>query len=334
MAIPTPSALGDVNDGWRVALTTLMSERLSLGGGGTDIGLGTGTIIEHAAQRGSPSCRPTGRPWPGRTSAGRTSPRWASATPATGGSRAVQGPSCPVPRRAPASSPAPRPPRAWPTSRCGCSATTPCTPRGRRRPAPGRTRRRRCPGWPSPAAPTRSCATSLGERVLGLPAEPRADKGMSFTESIGRQAVNFDLSDEQRALAEAAAAFFTGSASPADSRDALDVGQADRPGTGGPGPHRLRRHHDPRVGRRWRRHAAGPRGRGRAGRPGAGRTLPHHRGPGRGAAGRPPGPAVHIGEWRHRVRRPGRHLAGHRRHDGRHVPGPARRTRWSAGPRR
>jgi alkylation response protein AidB-like acyl-CoA dehydrogenase len=42
--------------------------------------------------------------------------------------------------------------------------------------------------------------------------------------------VNFDLSPEQRALAEAAASFFTASASPADARSALDAGKPVAPG--------------------------------------------------------------------------------------------------------
>ena len=58
------------------------------------------------------------------------------------------------------------------------------------------------PGWPSPAAPTRSCATSSANACSGLPAEPRADKGITFTREprppTGREPMNFDLSDEQR----------------------------------------------------------------------------------------------------------------------------------------
>ena len=42
--------------------------------------------------------------------------------------------------------------------------------------------------------------------------------------------MNFDLSDEQRALAEAAGAFFAANASPADSRAALDGGKPIAPG--------------------------------------------------------------------------------------------------------
>ena len=51
VVIPDSERLGDVDSGWRVALTTLMSERLSLGGGGTDIGMGVDAIIAHTARR-------------------------------------------------------------------------------------------------------------------------------------------------------------------------------------------------------------------------------------------------------------------------------------------
>jgi alkylation response protein AidB-like acyl-CoA dehydrogenase len=51
VVIPDSERLGDVDSGWRVALTTLMSERLSLGGGGTDIGMGIGSIIAHTARQ-------------------------------------------------------------------------------------------------------------------------------------------------------------------------------------------------------------------------------------------------------------------------------------------
>lgn len=51
VVIPDAERLGDVNDGWRVALTTLMSERLTLGGGGTEIGVSTERIAAHVASR-------------------------------------------------------------------------------------------------------------------------------------------------------------------------------------------------------------------------------------------------------------------------------------------
>jgi len=51
VVIPDSERLGDIDNGWRVALTTLMSERLSLGGGGTDIGMGIDAIVAHAAKQ-------------------------------------------------------------------------------------------------------------------------------------------------------------------------------------------------------------------------------------------------------------------------------------------
>lgn len=51
VVIPDSERLGDVGDGWRTALTTLMSERLTLGGGGTDIGVSVERMAEHVASR-------------------------------------------------------------------------------------------------------------------------------------------------------------------------------------------------------------------------------------------------------------------------------------------
>ncbi|MEU4423540.1 acyl-CoA dehydrogenase family protein [Actinoplanes sp. NPDC024001] len=48
--IPDAERLGEVGEGWRVALTTLMSERLSLGGGGTAIGPKPETVARHVAE--------------------------------------------------------------------------------------------------------------------------------------------------------------------------------------------------------------------------------------------------------------------------------------------
>jgi len=42
--VPADHLLGDVNGGWSVALTTLMNERASIGGGGGGIGLGAGSM--------------------------------------------------------------------------------------------------------------------------------------------------------------------------------------------------------------------------------------------------------------------------------------------------
>lgn len=43
--------LGEIGDGWRVALTTLMSERLTLGGGGNEIGASFEAVTRHVASR-------------------------------------------------------------------------------------------------------------------------------------------------------------------------------------------------------------------------------------------------------------------------------------------
>ncbi|MFC7273108.1 acyl-CoA dehydrogenase family protein [Paractinoplanes rhizophilus] len=50
--VPVPDAerLGEPGEGWRVALTTLMSERLSLGGGGTPIGPKPEAVARHVAE--------------------------------------------------------------------------------------------------------------------------------------------------------------------------------------------------------------------------------------------------------------------------------------------
>lgn len=51
VVIPDSERLGAVNDGWRVALTTLMNERLAVGGGGTELGVRVEPLVRHAAER-------------------------------------------------------------------------------------------------------------------------------------------------------------------------------------------------------------------------------------------------------------------------------------------
>ncbi|MGC4998462.1 acyl-CoA dehydrogenase family protein [Streptomyces sp. DT195] len=51
VVIPDSERLGAVNDGWRVALTTLMNERLAVGGGGTELGVRAEPLVRHAAAR-------------------------------------------------------------------------------------------------------------------------------------------------------------------------------------------------------------------------------------------------------------------------------------------
>jgi alkylation response protein AidB-like acyl-CoA dehydrogenase len=58
--VPDDHRLGDVNQGWTVALTTLMNERAAIGGGGASGGIGPGRLIEllqHSGQAKDPILR-------------------------------------------------------------------------------------------------------------------------------------------------------------------------------------------------------------------------------------------------------------------------------------
>src|SRR2546421_4560582 len=49
--VPAVNLLGEVDGGWRVAITTLMNERLAIGGGGSELGIGIDELLRHAAAR-------------------------------------------------------------------------------------------------------------------------------------------------------------------------------------------------------------------------------------------------------------------------------------------
>ncbi len=49
--IPDSERLGEPGEGWRVALTTLMNERVAIGGAGTDIGPSPESLAAHARER-------------------------------------------------------------------------------------------------------------------------------------------------------------------------------------------------------------------------------------------------------------------------------------------
>lgn len=50
-AVPRENLLGEVNGGWRVAITTLMNERLAIGGGGSEMWASTDSLLRLAARR-------------------------------------------------------------------------------------------------------------------------------------------------------------------------------------------------------------------------------------------------------------------------------------------
>jgi alkylation response protein AidB-like acyl-CoA dehydrogenase len=175
--------LGDVNDGWRVALTTLMSERLSLGGGGTDVGIGAGAVLAHVTQRigelpverqallrqelgrayvSSLAIRYTGYRQLSAISKGKMPGPEASAGKLAGTTTArsladlsvrLLGNDAVYAKSADGSS-------TWQDSQAGL------------------------PGMAIAGGTDEILRNVLGERVLGLPAEPRADKGLSFAQCI------------------------------------------------------------------------------------------------------------------------------------------------------
>lgn len=49
--VPDDQRIGDVHDGWRVALTTLLHERTAIGGDGRELGLGIQALLELALDR-------------------------------------------------------------------------------------------------------------------------------------------------------------------------------------------------------------------------------------------------------------------------------------------
>src|SRR5207302_1773505 len=49
--VPAENLIGEVDGGWRVAITTLMNERLAIGGGGADMGVSVETLTRFAAKR-------------------------------------------------------------------------------------------------------------------------------------------------------------------------------------------------------------------------------------------------------------------------------------------
>jgi alkylation response protein AidB-like acyl-CoA dehydrogenase len=51
VAVPVESIVGRVNDGWRIVVTTLMNERLAIGGGGSEIGVAIDELLLLASEK-------------------------------------------------------------------------------------------------------------------------------------------------------------------------------------------------------------------------------------------------------------------------------------------
>jgi alkylation response protein AidB-like acyl-CoA dehydrogenase len=175
--------LGDINDGWRVALTTLMSERLSLGGGGTDVGMGVATIIEHVGKRIgqlSPERQALARQDFGRAYVSSLGIRYTGYRQLSAISKGqLPGPEASAGKLA-----------GTKTARAlsdlsvrllGDDAVYAEESDGSSRFQDGQAG---LPGMAIAGGTDEILRNVLGERVLGLPAEPRGDKGMSFTQTL------------------------------------------------------------------------------------------------------------------------------------------------------
>jgi alkylation response protein AidB-like acyl-CoA dehydrogenase len=183
VVIPDSERLGAVNDGWRVALTTLMSERLSIGGGGTDLGAGIGTIVGHVRDHMDALSEPrqalvrqelgrgyvttlavryTGYRQLSAVSQGRMPGPEASAGKLAGTETARELADLCVRMLGDEA--------VYAEARDGTRTWTDL--------------QASLPGLSIAGGTDEILRNILGERVLGLPAEPRADKGITFTQSV------------------------------------------------------------------------------------------------------------------------------------------------------
>ncbi|MBO3742694.1 acyl-CoA dehydrogenase family protein [Actinoplanes flavus] len=178
--IPDDERLGDVGDGWRVALTTLMSERLSLGGGGTSIGPKPEAVARHVARhigalpedRRALARQELGRGYVAALGARYTGYRQLS--------RLNRG-------ELPG-------PEASAGKLSGTRSARDLTDLAVRVLGPDaatgddgewQNMQAMLPGMAIAGGSDQVLRNIIGERVLGLPAEPRADKGVTFRESLG-----------------------------------------------------------------------------------------------------------------------------------------------------
>ena len=262
--IPDSERLGEPGEGWRVALTTLMNERVAIGGAGSDLGVaGRGARRARPRPAAGPRRGPAGARPPGGRPGGRRSCS-PPATPATGGFTVLSQGGLPGPggqrrqaRRHRRRAAGRRRGRAAARRRRGLRDRPPTAT------TPGSAPRPTCPGWPSPAAPTRCCATSSASGCSACRRNRAPTSRRPF--SGGRRDELRPRHRPARRRRRGAGAFFTGSASPAAARAALEGGRA-RAGAQGAGRDRLPGHHRRRGRRRRGRVAARPRRRRRAGR--------------------------------------------------------------------
>ncbi|GAA4129267.1 acyl-CoA dehydrogenase family protein [Nocardioides fonticola] len=185
VVIPDSERLGEVGQGWQVALTTLMSERLSLGGGGTEIGAGVDAAAAHLAARlGAQSAdrqalvrQSFGRAYVSSLGTRYTGYRLLSAL----SKGALPGPEASAGKLA--GTVAARQLSDLAVRALGPEAVFASTADGENL---WQQSQAGLPGMAIAGGTNEVLRNVIGERVLGLPAEPRADKGVTFRESLAQ----------------------------------------------------------------------------------------------------------------------------------------------------
>jgi alkylation response protein AidB-like acyl-CoA dehydrogenase len=180
--IPDEERLGDVNDGWRVALTTLMNERMSIGGGGSDVGIGLKALTELARERlpeQDEARQAVTRQAFGRAYVESLAARYTGYRRLTAISKGEPpGPEGSAGKLA--GTEAARKVADVGVRLLGDDGFYLTAPDGENR---FQQTQAELPGWAIAGGTDEILRNVIGERVLGLPAEPRADKGVSFTDS-------------------------------------------------------------------------------------------------------------------------------------------------------
>jgi alkylation response protein AidB-like acyl-CoA dehydrogenase len=184
VVIPDAERLGDVGDGWRVALTTLMSERLSLGGGGTTIGPSIEAVARHVAQHLdalSPDRQVLARQELGRSYVTALGARYTGYRQLSKISRGeFPGPEASAGKLSGTRSA--RDLADLAVRVLGDDARVAAAGDGS---DTWHNLQAGLPGMAIAGGTDQVLRNIIGERVLGLPAEPRADKGITFKESLG-----------------------------------------------------------------------------------------------------------------------------------------------------
>jgi alkylation response protein AidB-like acyl-CoA dehydrogenase len=183
VVIPDTERLGAAGDGWRVALTTLMSERLSLGGGGTEIGPRAETVARHIAEHLdglSPDRQALARQELGRAYVAVLGARYTGYRQLSKVSRGeFPGPEASAGKLSGTRSA--RDLADLAVRVLGDDARVAISRDGN---GFWQTLQAGLPGMAIAGGTDQVLRNIIGERVLGLPAEPRADKGVTFKESL------------------------------------------------------------------------------------------------------------------------------------------------------